>query len=113
MSIFKALRILNSVMSIAEVFSVEFPENAVLEIIMFIATFQSMILFWNLAWFLVYQMVFRMLTKQAMITILHWGVHLLSLIFQMSDVTLKFRGEFKIEENQFHTLEAKEQCKNK
>ena len=113
MLIFKALRILNSVMSTAEVFNVEFPEKAVLEIIMFIATFRSMFLFWNLAWFLVYQMVFRMLTKQAMITILHWGVHILSLIFQMSDVALKFIRKFKIEGNQFHTLKAKEQCKNK
>jgi len=58
-------------------------------------------------------MVLRMLTKRAMITILHCGVHLLSLIFQMSEVTVKFIGKFDMEENQFHNLEAKEHCKNK
>jgi len=100
-------------MSAAEVFFVLLPEIAMLEIIKLMVVFHWIILPWNLAWFLVYQMVSMMLNKQAVIASLHWGVHLLSHTFQISERTLKVIGKLIMDANQFHNFVAKEQGRNK
>jgi len=73
MLILRALRKTNSVISTAEVLTVLLPERDVLEIIMLIADFQLIFLFWNLFWFLTYQIVLRILFKQEVMATLHWG----------------------------------------
>ena len=97
-------------MSTADVLCVLLPDRAVSEIIKFIAAFQCIIFFWNLTWFLENQM---MLTIQAVIAILHCGVHLLSHTFHKSEKSLKFRENCKTNANQLHNLAANEQWRNK
>jgi len=72
-----------------------------------------MTLSWNLIWFLLYQITLIKLMMQALITILHWGVHPRFKIDQISWGELKFKCMLRIDANQFHSWTTNEHSKNK
>jgi hypothetical protein len=77
------------------------------------AFFQLMDLSLNLDWFLTNQMVLRILIKEAWITTLHCGDHLLSQSFQISSIEEKWRLRSIASENQVQILIEKVHSKNK
>jgi len=89
------------------------PERLTADIMELMANLQFGFISWNLHWFLEYQIVLKILTIEAWITVLHYGDQPLSQMVHISSIDWKCKVESRIEAKQHQIMKANLHSKNK